>query len=921
MNTNTFLDKLSAQISADFPHSMDNLVIVLPNKRAKVFLLENLKKYYRTSVFAPEIINIEDFIQQISKLRSIDSIELLFKFYVSYQNIEQTNAQDFDRFASWANMLLGDFNEVDRYLLNPDYVFSYLKNIEDIKHWSLDPEKKTELITNYLAFWEQIPVYYKAFYEELLKEGVGYQGMIYREAVRLHKEFLHSNDKVYYFAGFNALNAAEETIIQYFLLEKRGKVFWDIDKQFIEDPYHDAGLFLRRIKRNWIHYQKNPFEWIVDEFGKEKNIQVIQTPKSVGQAKIAGQIVEQLGEEASRLEKVAIVLGEENLLLPVLHSLPSTVSSLNITMGYSGKSNPIQILLNKIFKMHLSAIRRSGKQYVVYYKEILDVLTNPVLSQVILPGEVIKEINDRNLSFFNLTRFSSWIEDKDFPLRALVFNAWKDYTPIQILQNLINIVLLIKDSLNDEVHSERISKTFLYSSYQMLNRLVSYCQRYDFIQSYDILYSLYKQIMDMSEVSFEGEPLQGLQIMGVLESRVLDFDTVIVTSVNEGKFPAGKSINSFIPYDVKREIGLPTYKEKDAIYSYHFYHLLLRAKNIYLLYNSQSEGMDAGEKSRFLTQLEVEQMPNHNVKYVTYSADLPEKANELVTIPKSDLLREELKNISMTKGFSPSALSNYLRNPIQFYSQRVLRIKEVEEVEESVALNTLGTIIHNSLENLYLPYKGAQLTVEIIKKIQEKADDEVQKQFEEVYNSDKEKLGKNLLAFEVAKRNVYHFLAGELEKLREGDNIWLLELETELTYTLEDPRLPYPINLFGFVDRIEERNGVIRVIDYKSGKVESNDVKLTNWEGLSLNLKNDKIIQLLCYALMYTKNNAKQSIEAGIYSFKNRKEGFLFFGVREGRDNVNYEINQETLDLFKDELIVLLLEILNPDVDFIENEL
>ncbi|MDM1501792.1 PD-(D/E)XK nuclease family protein [Myroides marinus] len=921
MNSNTFLDKLSAQICADFPDSMDNLVIVLPNKRAKVFLLENLKKYYRSSVFAPEIINIEDFIQQISKIRGIDSIELLFKFYVVYQEIEQTNAQDFDHFVSWANMLLGDFNEVDRYLLDPNYVFSYLKNIEDIKHWSLDPEKKTDLIENYLAFWEQIPVYYKRFYEVLLEERVGYQGMIYREAVKLHKEFLNRNNKVYYFAGFNALNAAEEKIIQHFLLEKRGKVFWDIDKHFIEDPYHDAGLFLRRIKRNWTHYQYNPFEWMVDEFGKEKNIQVIQTPKSVGQAKIAGQIVEGLGEEASRLEKVAIVLGEENLLLPVLHSLPSSVSSLNITMGYSGKSNPIQILLNKIFKLHLSAIRRSGKQYVVYYKEILDVLTNPVLAQIIAPDEVIKEINDRNLSFFSLKRFGEWIDSDTYPLRRLVFKAWKELTPVEVLQNLIEIVLAIKNSLNDEVHSERISKTFLYSSYQMLNRLVSYCQRYQFIQSYDTLYSLFKQVMDMSEVSFEGEPLEGLQIMGVLESRVLDFDTVIVTSVNEGKFPAGKSINSFIPYDVKREIGLPTYKEKDAIYSYHFYHLLLRAKNVYLLYNSQSEGMDAGEKSRFLTQLEVEQLANHNVKYITYSADLPEKANELIQIPKSQLLQEELKRISTTKGFSPSALSNYLRNPIQFYLQRILRIREVEEVEESVALNTLGTIIHNSLENLYKPYKGARLTVDIIKSIQRKADEEVQTQFEEVYNSDKEKIGKNLLAFEVAKRNVYHFLEGELEKLNEGDDILLLELETELTYTLVDDRLPYPINLFGFVDRIEERNGVIRVIDYKSGKVASTNVRLSNWEGLTLDLKNDKIIQLLCYALMYTKNDSMQSVEAGIYSFKNRKEGFLFFGVNEGRNNVNHAITQETLALFKDELVTLLLEILNPDIDFIENEL
>ncbi|MCO7722039.1 MULTISPECIES: PD-(D/E)XK nuclease family protein [Myroides] len=920
MKSNTFLDKLSAQIYADFPNSMDNLVIVLPNKRAKVFLLENLKKYYRNSVFAPEIINIEDFIQQVSKIRGIDSIELLFKFYVVYQEIEGGNAQDFDRFSSWANMLLSDFNEVDRYLLNPDYVFSYLKNIEDIKHWSLDPEQKTDLIVNYLAFWEQIPVYYKKFYEVLLEERIGYQGLIYREAVKSHKEYLNSNNKVFYFAGFNALNAAEEKIIQHFLLEKRAKVFWDIDKHFMEDPYHDAALFLRRIKRNWIHYQYNPFEWIVDEFGKEKNIQVIQTPKSVGQAKIAGQIVEGLGEEASRLEKVAIVLGEENLLLPVLHSLPSSVSSLNITMGYSGKSNPIQILLNKIFKMHLAAIRRSNKQYVVYYKEILDVLTNPVLTQIIVPEKVIKEINDRNLSFFSMNRFAEWIEDPDFPVRKLVFGRWNERSSVEVLQNLIEIVLAIKYSLNDEVHSDRISKTFLYSSYQMLNRLVSYCQKYDFIQSYDTLYSLYKQVMDMSEVSFEGEPLEGLQIMGVLESRVLDFDTVIVTSVNEGKFPAGKSVNSFIPYDVKREIGLPTYKEKDAIYSFHFYHLLLRAKNIYLLYNSQSEGMDAGEKSRFLTQLEVEQLEAHDVKYVTYSADLPEKANELIQIPKSDLLKEELKNIATTKGFSPSALSNYLRNPIQFYLQRVLRIREVEEVEESVALNTLGTIIHNSLENLYKPFKGARLTVEIINTIKTKADAEVQLQFEEVYNSDKEKIGKNLLAFEVAKRNVYHFLEGEIEKIKGGDDILLLELETELTFTLEDPRLPYPINLFGFVDRIEERNGVIRVIDYKSGKVEANDVKLSTWEGLTLDLKNDKIIQLLCYALMYTKHNTNQSVEAGIYSFKNRKGGFLFFGVKEGRE-VDHAITNETLTLFKDELVALLLEILNPDEDFIEKEL
>lgn len=919
MNSSTFLGRLSAQIKQDFPDRMDNLVVVLPNKRAKIFLLEALKGHYSSSVFAPEIISIEELIQTISGVRSIDSVELLFEFYIVYKNIHSSDAQDFDHFANWAKMLLQDFNEIDRYLLEPNFVFSYLKNIEDIKHWSLDPDQRTDLIENYLDFWKKMPKYYEELYNSLLSKGIGYQGLIYREAVKKHKEFVENTDKQYYFAGFNALNAAEEVIFQQFLLEKKGKVYWDIDKTFIDDLYHDAGLFLRRIKRNWQFYKYNPFEWIVDEFSKEKNIQIIQTPKSVGQAKIAGQIVEGLIKDDVSIDKVAVVLGEENLLLPVLHSLPKEVSSLNITMGYSGNSNPVQILLNKIFKMHLSAIKRSSSQYVVYYKEILDVLTNPILANLLGATEVVKEINERNLTFFNLKRFDSWINDSDYPIRAQVFKNWKDKTAVAILESLVEVVFSIKNSLQNEDESELLTKTFLYSAYQMLNRLISYCQKYTFIASYDTLYALYKQIMDMAEVSFEGEPLQGLQIMGVLESRVLDFDTVIVTSVNEGKFPAGKSQNSFIPYDVKREIGLPTYKEKDAIYSYHFYHLLLRAKNIYLLYNSQSEGMDAGEKSRFLTQLEIEHHANHKVDYVTYSADLPEKAYVPLEIPKSNLLQEELKHIALGKGFSPSALSNYLRNPIQFYMQRVLGIREVEEVEESVALNTLGTIIHNALEELYIPYKGNILTIPIIKEIQKKADSEVQRQFEEVYNSDKEKMGKNLLAFEVAKRNVYHFLNEEIMRLEQGDEVLLLELETELKYTLIDDHLPYPVNLFGFVDRIEERNGVIRVIDYKSGKVESANVKLRNWEGFTLELKNDKIIQLLCYALMYSKGgeNINKPLEAGIYSFKNRKEGFLFFGVGSGR-SVDNTITKETINLFIEELIVLLQHILSPDIDFIE---
>ncbi len=917
MNNVRFLDKLSLEIKNDFPDTLNDLIVVLPNKRAKVFLLESLKKQYPKSLFAPEIISVEELIQEISGLRTLDSIELVFEFYEVYSTVVATDKlQPFEQFANWGKMLLQDFNEIDRYLLQPNRVFSYLKDIEDLKHWSLDLEKRTTMIQNYLEFWDMMPIYYQAFYEYLIDKKVGYQGLIYRKAVEKSNDFaIKLGEKKMYFAGFNALNAAEEVIIQSFLEKGCAKVFWDIDAVFLNDPYHDAGLFLRRIKKEWKYYQTHPMDWIVEDFSEPKTIQIIKTPKTVGQARIAGKIIEKLKTENESLNQVALVLGEENLLMPVLYSLPIEVDALNITMGYDGRSNPVQILIAKLFKMHLNAIRRDQQNYTLYHKEVLDVLTNPMVEPYVDAATTIKNIHEGNLTFFSLESLKSFNSAPNV-LRDLVLTKWSD-DPLQVLQLLSVIISEIKNKLSINVEEDKVAKTFLYSMYQLINKLINYCEKYPTMNTVETVYAIYKQIIDLAEVSFEGEPLKGLQIMGVLESRVLDFETVIITSVNEGKFPAGKSQNSFIPYDVKRELGLPTYKEKDAIYSYHFYHLLLRAKSVYLLYNSESEGLDAGERSRFITQLEIEKRPNHHLEHLTYSAYLPEKAYQPIEVPKSEQLQEKLKEIALGRGFSPSALTNYLRNPIQFYLQRVLRIREVEEVEESVALNTLGTIIHNALENLYKPLVGRVLTLADLDDLQKKSDAIVEIEFEKEYSSNKDKLGKNLLAFEVAKRNVYHFLMEERKNIQNGDTVQILELERLLEYQLVDERLPYPVNLFGYVDRIEIRNQSIRVIDYKSGKVDSNQLRLKDWEGLTTELKNDKIIQLLCYALMFEEEAGTRPLEAGIYSFKNRKEGFLFFGVRHGRE-VDQNITKEILAEFRTELVALINAILNPETNFVE---
>ncbi|AWK03327.1 PD-(D/E)XK nuclease family protein [Flavobacterium crocinum] len=918
MINDSFLQKLAGIVIQDYAEKLSQITIILPNKRAKVFLIEALKKATDRTIIAPEITSIEDFVQDVASIRSIDSIELLFEFYEVYLSVtEKKHQQSFELFANWAKTLLQDFNEIDRYLLDPSHVLSYLKDIEDIKKWGLEVDQKTKLLENYIDFWKLLPLYYESLYSHLLFKSIGYQGLVYREAVNNLNHFSNTiGSRIFIFAGFNALNAAEEKIVQHLLALDQARIFWDADQSFLNDPYHDAGLFLRRFKESWKHYKGHPFEWIVDDFSQSKNIQVIGTPKTIGQAKLAGSIIEDLlnqNPEAS-LDKVAVVLGEENLLVPVLYSLPSAVGALNITMGYSGKNNPSQILVAKLFKMHTNALSRKGNSYVFYYKDVLDVLTHPLVEPYAGAQVLVRIIKENNYTFITHQKILE-LHPNTSNFFKLLFEKWESGS-IAVLNNISALLIAVKEHFSNDNEEEKIAKAFVYGVFKVINKLINYYTKHNHIDNIDTLHAIYKQIIDLAEVSFEGEPLRGLQIMGVLESRVLDFETVIITSMNEGKFPAGKSQNSFIPYDVKRELGLPTFKEKDAIYTYHFYHLLQRAKNIYLIYNTENDGLDAGERSRFITQLEVEKQRKHNLTFDIYNPVLPNTAYEPISVPKSELVMERLKEIATT-GFSPSALTSYIRNPIEFYFQKILRIREVEEVEENIALNTLGTIIHETLKALYEPFIGKIILENDLLNCFKLLDDEVLKQFKLVYKEGEIKKGRNLLAFEVAKRNVSNFLRMELDSVKNGEEIQIVALEQTFGREFIHPKLPFPVLIKGNVDRIERRDGKIRIIDYKTGKVEKSNVVLKTWNGLTQELKNDKIIQVLAYAFMFEKEAGNLPIEVGIISFKNLKSGFLPFGYKEEKE-LNAVVTSEILNSYLDEIANLLSEILDVNIPFEE---
>jgi hypothetical protein len=445
-------------------------------------------------------------------------------------------------------------------------------------------------------------------------------------------------------------------------------------------------------------------------------------------------------------------------------------------------------------------------------------------------------------------------------------------------------------------------------------------EQYSFANDLKSLESLYSEIIRNETLDFQGEPLEGLQIMGMLESRVLDFETVILTSVNEGILPSGKSNNSFIPFDLKKYYKLPTYKEKDAVYTYHFYRLLQRAKNIYLLYNTEPDVLEGGEKSRLLTQLLTDENKLGDITEIIAAPEIKPSIKVLQTITKDDGLMELVK-AHAGKGFSPTSLSNYIRNPIDFYKRNLLGIDDVLEVEETVANNTFGTIVHDTLEDLYKPYLNTYLEVSMLKEMKKKVRPLVIGHFAKSFADGDISRGKNLIAFNVVVRYVENFLKLELAEV-EQHQIKILGVEENLRMDINVPGLDFPIALKGKLDRIDEKDGVFRIIDYKTGNVSSTQVEIIDWEGVIQDYNYSKAFQLLCYALMYNNIKPIRTIEAGIISFKNLSAGLLRFAVKDkkGSRNKDSSIDQETIADFLESLKTLILEIGNSQIPFTEKE-
>lgn len=912
--TSFITQTLTELLSREIPISQ--YTFILPSKRAGSYLLNQLASLHESPVFSPKVLSIEDFAEDISGLKSIDDISALFEFYSVYlKHTPKGKVENWETFSSWSQTLLHDFNEIDRYLIDYKAFFGYLSDIQEIDHWSLQKEK-TPLMENYLTFWRSLPEYYERLRDELEDKTYAYQGMVYRKAYEGIGEYIGRHQNPHVFIGFNALNTAEQEIMQKMLSGGNAEVFWDIDEVFFRDLEHDASLFMRDYATRWPFYKKNPFHVVSDNFRNEKDIEMLGVPKNVGQAKYVGEILSRLDPE--ELKETAVVLGDEGLLLPVLNSLPPNIKEINVTMGFPLKNAPVTFLFEHLLEMHAGY---TGKWY---YKDVLTVSNHPLVQKITsgVSRHISAAIQNENLIYLSSDMISEYFPGNTRKLFEICFGNWED-KPDTAISKLQALIFSFKEGL--DVQKDKLTLEFLYQHNLLFNKVGNLLQTYPHITSIKSFFSVYKDFVRTQTVDFKGKPFTGLQVMGVLESRVLDFKNVILTSVNEGVFPAGKSSNSFIPHDLKKEYQLPTYKEKDAIYTYHFYHLLQRASNVYLLYNTESDGLNAGEKSRFLLQLEMEKKAAHRIKNFNISPKVPSISRSLQSVNKSPLILKKLKQLA-GKGFSPSALTTYIRNPLDFYYQYILGIREPEEVEETIAYNTLGTVVHDTLETFYKGWVGTELSVVRLQEAVRKTSSEVSAQFRKTYTKDPLSQGQNLLIFEVAKRYVINFLKLEIKEIRQGNSIKIIQVENDLKAEIPMDNLGFPVFIRGKVDRVDEKNGVMRIIDYKTGKVEQTKVEIVDWNDLTTDYdRYGKTFQILAYAsMMYADQPFPGSTEAGIISFKNLQSGFLKFSKkdRNGRGaKKDSAVDEKVMEAFKEQLKNLISEICDPETPFLEKEI
>jgi hypothetical protein len=879
--------------------------IIFPNRRSARFCKKILVENTDYEGILPEFITIEELILDITNLQIVDKFELNFLFYKHYRQVFKEEPESIDQVLSWSSMLIDDFSEIDRNLIPPNEILNYLEAVKEIEHWSKS-DQPTSMIKDYLQFWEKLPDLYHSFTKDLLDKHCVYQGLAYRQALSKFKKAKHNPESKFFFVGFNALNKAEEELFKFVLENNLGQVFWDTDDYFLNQK-HTASFFLRNYQFNWKFYQRsdNKLPANCDSFKNEKTFNVYANQGNTLQAKCVGEIVDQLTDD--ELNDTAILLGDESLLESIMFSIPEKVNQLNITMG---------IPLNKthigaFFHNYILLCKTSSQSF--FHKDLNEFLESSFLIHLFRDDckQMIKIIKEKQHYFVYQNLIDDLINKCSNDFKSVIGKLLKN-TPedsYQLNEKMLAIISTIKNHVHNEYYLSILDKIedVLYSIKALIDK-------YSYKLNLSTYLDVYADMLSKSQIDLKGEKDKGLQIMGLLESRCLDFKNVIITSVNEGVLPQGKTVGSFIPFDIKKQYGLPTYQEKDKIYSYHFFRVLQRAQTIHLLYNEMSGKLTFTEESRFIKILEENQMPSHHFKrYYSELQNQPHK--KIKSVPKTREIQKAIKKW-MTSGVSASALNTYIRNPYDFYQKYILKVKEPEEIFDLESPKIFGEVIHESVDELYrlLPINKTLKNTDL-EKLKKEAESTISDKIIQKCGQNAFDKGSNIIGFKAAKKQIQLLIDSELKVVKDND-LKILEIENDnYSFRLSTHLFEEDIVLKGKIDRVDMLNGTKRIVDYKTG--ESKKLTLSDFDQLSTDENSAHALQTLFYSLLKSHNfdRTEEWIAGNIY-FRDKPVEFKPLKI-----NQQSMLNHESLSYFSNTLIKLLSEIYNLETAFIDKSL
>lgn len=834
-----FLQLVAHDLYTKIGNDLSRTVLVFPNKRANLFFNEYLAEESDQPIWSPAAMSISDLLQKLSVQKTGDPIRLVCELYKVFKE-ETESRETLDDFYFWGELLISDFDDVDKNMVDADKLFSNLQDLKNLMddYEFLDEEqeeairqffqnfsieRRTELKEKFISLWDKLGIIYHRYREKLAELGIAYEGMLYRNVIEQLDADRLKYDK-YVFVGFNVLNKVEKEFFQ--KLQKAGKAmfYWDYDLFYTQRiSKHEAGEF---IKRNLIDFPNELPESYFDIFRKPKKIRYISASTENAQARFLPEWVKVTQTHTTQIvseKENAIVLCNEALLLPVLHSIPQDVQNVNITMGFPLAQTPVYSFINAAMELQTNGYRPDTGRFT--YEAVSKILKHPYTRQLSDHATRLERELTKTNRFYPLP---SELKKDDF--LTILFTPQSNIRELcDYLLRLIKSISILyrKEGEYDDIFNQ-LYRESIFQSHLKINRLYSLIESGELSVRTDTLKRLITKVLTASNIPFHGEPAIGLQIMGVLETRNLDFRNLIMLSLNEGQLPKAGGESSFIPYNLRKAFGMTTIEHKNAVYAYYFYRLIQRAENITLLYNTSSDGLNRGEESRFMLQLLVEG-PHEITREYLEAGQSPQNTLEIQIEKTPEILRRLYRAYDTAQPesviLSPSALNTYLDCRLRFYYRYVAGLKTPDEVSAEIDSALFGTIFHLSAQLAYtdLTANGKMIQREDLErllrdeiKLQGYVDQAFKQELFKVAPEEKpEYNGVQLINSKVIVSYLKQLLRNDLQYT--PFEMVAMEKKVSEKITIQTALGPLTLRLGGTIDRMDAKEGTLRIVDYKTG--------------------------------------------------------------------------------------------------------